>query len=404
MAVTLFPHQQAAIDKMSNGKIMYGDVGTGKSLTALGYYMQNEAPKPLLIITTARKRDTLDWEKEGAKFNIFKDVGGIVAGKMTVISWNQISKWVDVKDHFIILDEQRLVGSGRWVKSFLKMAPNNRWILLSGTPGDTWMDYAPVFIANGFYKNRSRFLEEHVVFARYSKFPKIEKYIATDKLERLRKEILVHMPMERHTTRITTYIPVGFDEESLSTVTRDRWNEFENRPIESLPEFFYLMRKVVNSHGSRLAAVRALLRKHPRLVLFYSFDYELQILRTLAGEVPTAEWNGHKHEPIPETEKWLYLVQYTAGSEGWNCTETDATAFYSLTYSYRVWHQAHGRIDRLNTKFRFLYYYVLLSEAQIDKGIMGALKTKHSFNERSSQKDYSLERAKKRPKIAASVN
>jgi hypothetical protein len=231
------------------------------------------------------------------------------------------------------------VGSGKWVKSFLKMAPNNRWILLSGTPGDTWMDYAPVFIANGHFKNRSQFLQEHVVFARYSKFPKVERYVGIDKLERLRADILVHMPMDRHTTRLTHFIPVKFDEDRLRVVTRDRWNEFKDRPIESLPEFFYLMRKVVNSHASRLSAVRALMKMHPRLVVFYNFDYELEALRTLEDEgVAMAEWNGHKHETIPETDKWLYFVQYTAGSEGWNCTETDATVFYSLTYSYRQWY------------------------------------------------------------------
>lgn len=394
MAVTLFPHQQAAIDKMRDGTILFGDVGTGKSLTALGYYMQKAAPLPLLVVTTARKRDTLDWESEGVKYGIFPYGPTAYAGQMKVISWNQIHKYVDIKDHFIILDEQRLVGSGKWVKSFLKMAPHNRWILLSGTPGDTWMDYAPVFIANGYFKNRSQFLAEHVVFARYSKFPKVERYVGTDKLERLRSEVLVHMPYERHTTRITHQIPVEFDEERLRIVTRDRWNEFEDRPIESLPEFFYLMRKVVNSHSSRLDAVRVLLKRHPRLVMFYNFDYELEALRTLAGEVPVAEWNGHKHEPIPETESWLYLVQYTAGSEGWNCTETDATAFYSLTYSYRQFYQAHGRIDRLNTEFQHLHYYVLLSEAKIDAGIYDALANKHSFNESA----YSLERAKKKPR------
>jgi hypothetical protein len=126
------PHQQKAIDEMSDGKILYGDVGTGKSLTALGYYMQKAAPLPLLIVTTARKRDTLDWEGEGAKYGIFTRHGDAVAGKMTVISWNQIHKYADIKGHFVILDEQRLVGSGKWVKSFLKMAPNNRWILLDG--------------------------------------------------------------------------------------------------------------------------------------------------------------------------------------------------------------------------------------------------------------------------------
>src|SRR5690606_5816280 len=285
---------------------------------------------------------------------------------------------------FLIMDEQRLVGSGAWSKAFIHMTKpekKNTWILLSATPGDTWMDYIPVFIANGFYKNRTEFIQNHVEFNSFTKFPKIERFHGEGKLERLRNEILVHMPFERHTTRITHNVRVEYDLDALKVITKERWNPYEERPIRSLAEFFYLMRRIVYSHPSRLHAVKERMKLHPKLIVFYNFDYELEMLRTLAGEVPMAEWNGHKHEDIPDGDRWLYLVQYTAGSEGWNCTSTDAMLFYSLTYSYKSWYQAHGRIDRLNTIFELLHYYVLMSEAAIDGGVMGSLVKKRSFNE-----------------------
>lgn len=383
MSVTLFPHQKKAIGDMSNGKILWGDVGTGKSLTAAAYYIEKEAPKDVYVITTAKKRDSLDWEKEFIKFGVGA-VAGPLTGRLTVDSWNNIAKYKNVRNAFFIFDEQRLVGSGAWSKAFLhivKAEKKNTWILLSATPGDTWMDYIPVFIANGFYKNRTEFIDKHVEFNSYTKFPKIERFHNEHILERLRNELLVHMPFERHTTRITHNVTVEFDADALRLITHERWNPYEERPIRSLAEFFYLMRRVVYSHPSRLEAVRERMKRHPRLVVFYNFDYELEVLRTLAGEVPVAEWNGHKHEEIPDTDRWLYLVQYTAGSEGWNCTSTDAMLFYSLTYSYKAWHQAHGRIDRLNTPFDVLHYYVLMSEAAIDGGVLTALIKKHSFNE-----------------------
>jgi hypothetical protein len=381
MVVDLYPHQRKAVDQLSTGKILWGGVGTGKSLTAATYYMEQEAPKDVYVITTAKKRDSLDWESEFVKYGVYKTKDATVAGVLRVDSWNNISKYKNVRGAFFIFDEQRLVGSGEWAKAFIFIAKHNNWILLSATPGDTWLDYIPVFIANGFYTNRTQFKREHVVYNTYSKFPKVDHYVSVGKLVRLRDSILVHMPYERHTTRISVEVPVDFDAELYDKVIKDRWNVYQDRPVQSVAELFYTMRKVVNSDPSRLEAIRELHKKHPRLIVFYNFDYELKILRNLGGDAQIAEWNGHKHEAIPDTERWLYLVQYVAGAEGWNCTTTDAMVFYSLTYSYKNWHQAHGRTDRLNTPFTELHYYTLLSKSVIDRVVMRALRGKKSFNE-----------------------
>jgi hypothetical protein len=383
--ISLYPHQREAVDALESGKILWGGVGTGKSRTAVAYYAEKQAPRDVYVITTAKKRDSLDWEKEFSGLGLSKyERSPVHNAKLFVDSWNNIAKYKNVRGAFFIFDEQRLVGSGAWTKAFefiAKPQNNNTWILLSATPGDTWLDYMSVFIANGFYKNRSQFKREHVVYNTYSKFPKVERYIGVTKLKRLRAHLLVEMPFERHTTRVTQNIKVGYDQEKLNRVLKDRWNPYEDRPIRSLAEFFYVMRRVVYSDPSRLEAVRQHMRKHPRLIIFYNFDYELEILRKLSDEIPVSEWNGHNHDEVPEGDRWVYLVQYTAGAEGWNCTTTNATLFYSLTYSYKQWHQAHGRIDRLNTPYTLLHYYVLLAEVAIDRAVLAALREKHSFNE-----------------------
>jgi superfamily II DNA or RNA helicase len=165
-------------------------------------------------------------------------------------------------------------------------------------------------------------------------------------------------------------------------VVKRRWNVFENRPARDAGELSSIMRKLVNTDVSRLAAVLGLMEKHPRLIVFYNHNPELEMLRTLGHLIPIAEWNGHKHQEIPDTDRRLYLVQYQAGSEGWNCITTDAMVLYSLTYSYKVWHQAFGRIDRLNTPFKDLHYYVLKSDSLIDAAVWQSLKSKKNFNER----------------------
>jgi hypothetical protein len=381
--VDIAEHQAEAVEKLRNGCVLCGGVGTGKSRTSLEYYFTREAPRDLYIITTAKKRDSLDWEKEAAAFGIGKTPDATVAGVLTVDSWNNIGKYVDVEGAFFIFDEQRVVGSGAWVKSFLKIAKRNRWILLSATPGDTWIDYAPVFIANGFYKNVTEFRNRHCIYSYYGSFPKLERYVDVGHLVRLRNQILVDMPYERHTTRHIHKIEVDYDRDSMRKALVNRWNVFESRPLRDAAELFGVMRRLANGNPSRLQAVEELLARHPKLIVFYSFNYELEALRGLAATTTVAEWNGHKHEPIPDTESWVYLVQYLSGAEGWNCIDTDAMCFYSLTYSYRSWEQSQGRIDRLNTPFSDLHYYVLKSKSFIDDAIWSALTKKEDFNEKA---------------------
>jgi hypothetical protein len=388
MDIDLMEHQSSAVDLLGNGKILYGAVGVGKSATALAYYMKEERDRDIYVITTAKKRDSLDWLAEGARFGIGTEYSGTVAGKLTVDSWNNIAKYQDEIGAFFIFDEQRLVGSGSWVKSFLHIVRRNRWILLTATPGDTWIDYAPVFIANGWYKNITEFKREHVIYAPYVKFPIIQRYVGQAKLERYRNEILVEMIYQSHTQRILNYIDVCYDHDLWDMAVRKRWHPYEDRPISDVGELFRVMRKIAYTHPSRLETVKMFLKCHPKLIIFYTFNYELDILRRLSNEVAIAEWNGHKKEPVPDSDGWVYLVQYTSGSEGWNCTETDAMMLYSLTYSYKNFIQSQGRIDRIDSPFTKLYYYILTSDAPIDRAVKKALAEKKSFNEREQAKKW----------------
>jgi hypothetical protein len=365
---------------LKNGNILWGLVGSGKSRVAVEYYMKNEQPKDIYVVTTAKKRDSLDWDGEFIAHGIGKEAGATVSGILHVDSWNNIDKYSNVTDAFFIFDEQRLVGSGKWVRSFLKIAKKNTWILLSATPGDTWIDYIPVFIANGFYKNRTEFKREHVVYSSFTKFPKVERYLNTSRLNKLRDQILVPMKYPKLTVRHQKTYWVEHNEELLRSVIKNRWHIYQNRPIKDVAELFVVMRRVINSDQSRVRALRALLSTHPKIVVFYNFNYELEALRGLQSEVELSEWNGHKHEEIPSTDSWIYLVQYVAGSEGWNCIETDTILFYSLTYSFKNWEQAHGRIDRLNTPFTDLWYYILRSRSIVDHAVWQSLKAKKNFN------------------------
>lgn len=380
--IELMEHQKEALQFLDNGKILYGSVGSGKTITSLAYYMEKERPKDIYVITTAKKRDSLDWMGEAAYFGIGNERGP-ESGALTVDSWNNIGNYLDVEEAFFIFDEQRLVGTGAWVKSFLKIVKKNRWIMLTATPGDIWLDYAPVFIANGWYENITEFKRRHVVYAPYVRYPKVVRYIGEDRLTRLKNEILVEMPFDSHTERVMNYLDVDYDKSLLEKIVIKRWNVFEDKPVKDIGEVFRLSRQLVNSDPSRLETIEWLMTMHPKLIIFYNYNYELEILRTLSVRTGcvVAEWNGHKHDPVPGSDRWVYLVQYNSGSEGWNCTDTDSMVLYSLTYSYKNHMQAQGRIDRLDTPFQKLYYYILTSPAFCDKAVRRSLDEKKSFNE-----------------------
>lgn len=398
MVVELYPHQSKAVKELSDGRVLVGGVGTGKTITSLVYFytkvMGGELNKPetitnpmdLYIFTTARKRDELDWQRDCAKLSMSRDRDASIHGIQVIVdSYNNIAKYNDISNAFVILDEQRMVGTGVWVKSFLKIAKRNRWIMLSATPGDKWEDYIPLFIANGFVKNITEFRRNHIVYSSFSRYPKVERYLEVGKLIRWRKALLVEMPYLRHTTRRINQVVCKYDEDTMRLVMEKRWHPYEERPLRDVGEMFAMMRRVAYTHPSRKKALIKLAKeKHQRLIIFYNFDYELEILRTLQKDLPeweVAEWNGHKHEPVPSGEKWLYLVQYAAGAEAWNCVTTNAIVFHSQTYSYRNFEQAQGRIDRLNTPFKDLQYYVMTSTSAIDKAVSKALRNKKNFNE-----------------------
>lgn len=385
----LYPYQQKAVDELRSGSILCGGVGSGKSLTALSYFLQKEYsvdhPKDLYIITTAMKRDRLEWDAECAKVGLSKvREYSTIDCQVFVDSWNNIHKYEAVVDAFFIFDEQKVMGNGAWVKSFYKIAKKNHWILATATPGDTWMAYIPVFVANGYYKNRTAFIREHVIYDPYAKFPKIKKIFNTKKLEALRDMVTVNMPCKKTTVTHRRLVNTEYNKDLTDQIYYDRWNPLEGEPIRDIAQACLLMRKVVYTDSSRLLALEDIFKTHPRLIVFYNFNAELELLIDFCErhDIIYAQWNGHVHQPVPESDCWIYLVQYNAGAEAWECTATNVIVFYSQNYSYQIMSQAAGRIDRMNTPYHDLYYYVLTSKSLIDQMITKALKNKKNFNEK----------------------
>ena len=394
----LYDFQMEAVKNAFNGCVFNGDVGSGKSRTGLFYYFKEQGgwidengyipmknPKDLYIITTAMKRDKKEWLGELIPFEMYPTPElNRYKNEIVINSWNNIKKYIDVKNAFFIFDEDKICGTGAWSKAFLQITKNNDWIMLSATTGDNWLDYMTLFIANGFYRNKTEFKREHVEYDPYCRnFPKVKGYRNTGRLIRLRSKILIDMDFKRPTVRHHEDVYCSYDVAKYKDAIRNRWDPYKNEPIQQAAGLCYVLRKVVNSDESRQIKLLELLEDHPKAIIFYNFDYERDILLNLgyAPGTEIAEWSGHAHQPIPTGDKWVYLCQYVAGCEGWCCITTDTMIFYSQNYSYKVMTQATGRIDRLNTKFIDLRYYHLKSRSGIDLAISKAIKEKKIFNE-----------------------
>ena len=404
MTVTYRPEQIQAVRQLQNGSILAGGVGSGKTLTSLAWYLTSvcnaasfkkggslakkkvKGSPTLYVITTAKKRDSLEWEEEAARLGLSTDPACSFTGSSIVVdSWNNIGKYSDREHAVFFFDEQRASGSGRWVKEFLKITKKNTWLLLSATPGDVWMDYLPVFMAHGFFRTRTEFMEDHVIFDRFVKYPKVKRYIGEAKLQRLRRSILVEMPVEKHTTRARETVYCDYDRDLYKWVVKNRMDPWTEEPLRDAGGVCRILRKVVSDNDWRSAEAKRILSSHERVIVFYNYNYELARILAVAESlgVPTGQWNGHRHDAIPRGDRWIYICQYTSAAEGWNCIDTDTVLFWSLNYSWRVTEQCEGRIDRLNTPYSRLKYYFLESDSSIDKAVRRSLSSKKVFNERA---------------------
>lgn len=404
MTVTYRPEQIQAVRQLQNGSILAGGVGSGKTLTSLAWYLTSvcnaasfkeggslakkkvKGSPTLYVITTAKKRDSLEWEEEAARLGLSTDPACSFTGSSIVVdSWNNIGKYSDREHAVFFFDEQRASGSGRWVKEFLKITRKNTWLLLSATPGDVWMDYLPVFMAHGFFRTRTEFMEDHVIFDRFAKYPKVKRYIGEAKLQRLRRSILVEMPVERHTTRERETVYCDYDRDLYRWVVKNRMDPWTEEPLRDAGRVCRILRKVVSDNDWRSEQAKRILSSNERVIVFYNYNYELDRILAVAESLglPTAQWNGHRHDAIPAEPRWVYICQYTSAAEGWNCTSTDTVLFWSLNYSWRVTEQCEGRIDRLNTPYSRLKYYFLESHSSIDEAVRRSLSSKKVFNERA---------------------
>lgn len=399
--VNLRQFQHECVQALRSGKVLAAGVGAGKSIMALYWYVTKcctvrtshnangelfqimPGSPDLVIITTAKKRDNHEWDDELYRYALHQGENSKKMGRVhvTIDSWNNITKYVDTSAVFIF-DEQRAIGSGAWSKAFVRIARRNPWVMLSATPADTWSDWCPIFVADGFYRNRTEFFRRHAVYSRYTKYPRIDRWIDEDYLNRCRDRVLVTCEVPRETERVVHQLTCAYDKETVRKAMKTRWNPETEEPFLNATELCFYLRRVIDTDPTRLSYAAHVVRDHRKVIIFYTLRAELEQILKLeeVTGVPVYQYNGGRHDDLPQGNSWVYAVQFQAGSEGWNCTSCNTVLYWSLPYSYKQAEQAAGRIDRLDTSYKTLNYYIMRSFAPLDLGIIRALRNKENFN------------------------
>lgn len=398
----LYDYQQECVKKLLGRKrFIISGVGSGKTAMSL-VWAQEKIRKTnkdkLLIVTTASKSRTGDFEKEadiwtpGLKENL---------SSFIVLSWHKLAAWVYdnydyISEYVIIFDEVQRAKAGAssgMGKAFLRITKESKnWVAFTGTPGDTWLSFYPYMQACGLVKNKTSFLARYATVQTYKGYPEIVEWKEEEELRRMwakisyapdTHKVMSELPEQTHRvftfSKPKSYVKTletrcGGDGEFLDTAgalcaelrrlcfTKDKqqWIKDFVDGLESGCVFFYNFVKT----GDMLEdIIKKVLPKSSKVWRIDGSHHD----------IPTADTIG---------EKDMVLCQWQSGSEALNLQFLHYWVAVELCYSYSTANQARGRIRRLGQKHPQWYGY-LLTEGTIEQDILKCLKGKGEFSARN---------------------
>lgn len=401
MAKELYEFQKDAIKQLLRGKhFIISGVGSGKTAMALIWaeYKQKQTRKTkLLIVTTASKSKTGDFEREADEWApaLKKSLSSF-----SVLSWHKLKTWVDAHakslgDYIVIFDEVQRgsagVSSGMG-KAFLKITGgNNTWAAFTGTPGDTWLKFYPYFTACGLVKGKTSFLANYANVQTYKGYPEIVSWRYEDKLKEMwakisyapdTQKVMSELPEQTHKV-FTFKRPPKYNKTIKTRYSED--GEF----LDTAGAFCAELRRQCFTKDKQEWIKDFVDGLESGCVFFYNFVKTGNMLEEIIQKaLPKGArvWRiDGKHHDIPTATtigpKDMVLCQWQSGSEALNLQFLHYWVAVELCYSYSTANQARGRIRRLGQKHPQWYGY-LLTEGTIEQDILQCLKNKGEFSEK----------------------
>ena len=416
--IKLFPHQSDALEetKEFNRVAYYHDMGLGKTFTG-AEKMHELGARVNLIICQKSKVD--DWVDHFKKYywddtNIcdlttwkFTEFDKMLKTATTCRAWDKCYLIINYElafrrpelrklEHFtLMLDESSLIQNetAKRSKFVLGLKPDNV-ILLSGTPtGGKYENLWSQLSLLGWKISKELFDNQYVAYHYDDSegFPVkiIDGYKNEERLKKkmrrygchfLKTEEVFDLPEQIHNT-IKVNAPAiyrKFRKDSVVRIPKPiKPAVFMNDPVmeslepdyievvgdTTLTKMLYERQLCGHYNAEKLQAFRDLIEStNDRLIVFYSFNAELDSLCEIASEYTNhiSIVNGHVKN-LGYYEKFddsITFIQYQAGAMGLNLQKANKIIYFTPPLSSELFEQSKKRTHRIGQEKTCFYYYL----------------------------------------------
>ena len=404
MKIKLYPHQVRALEKTKNFNHVayYLDMGLGKTFVGSEKLKMLNTNHNLIVCQKSKLQDWYEHMKTYyPEYNtfIYSKTREIPPKSVIIINydlvWRRPELLTTLKNFTLMLDESSLIQNEKSNRSkfILKMKPTNV-ILLSGTPtGGKYEQLWSQLKLLGWNISKRLYWDEFIKFVKIDVggFP-IKKVTGYKNVDRLKDKLRTHGAIFMKSDevfqlpkQIENIIKVDNTKE-YKKFNKDRLIKIDDTELvgdTSLTKMLYLRQLSSQYNSNKTAALKDLLEStNDRVIVFYNFDKELEIIQEICNklEKPISMINGHEKnlKNFTECNDCVLLGQYQAAAMGLNLQLSNKIIYFSLPLQSELFMQSKKRIHRIGQEKTCFYWY-LITKNSIEEQIFETLKQRRDY-------------------------
>jgi SNF2 family DNA or RNA helicase len=414
--IKLFPHQQTALDETNdlNRVAYYLDMGLGKTYVGSEKMIQLGEKVNLLICQKSKIQDWIHHFAEyysdiliydltnkkqfdeffefGINNLIFKQAIGIINYDLAF----RRPELLKLENFTLMLDESSIIQNETTKRSkfVLKLRASNV-ILLSGTPTSGKYEnlYSQLKLL-GWKISKDLYWKQYIEVEWIENddgFPikRVSGYKNVDRLKmKLRQYGAVFMKSEEVfdlPDMITVKIPVKATKDYKKFVRSSMitLGDIELIGDTVLTKRLYSRMLCGHYNQDKLDALKDLIDStEDRLIVFYNFNDELNLILNLIGDRPVSIINGSTKDlsAYEDHDDAVTLVQYQAGAMGLNLQKANKIIYFTLPEKSELFEQSKKRIHRIGQTQR-CFYYIMMVENSIEEDVLSTLEMRKDYTD-----------------------